>query len=106
MKACVVSQTRTADWNALVAREDSFSLTQSREWGAFKERLGWSVHRVGVEDGDALVAGAQLLVKRLPLGFSVAYVPRGPVGDWLEDEAAPCCSPSWSGSRARSAPSS
>ena len=88
MKACVVSQTRTAEWNALVAREDSFSLTQSCEWGSFKERLGWSVYRVGVEDGDALVAGAQLLVKRLPLGFSVAYVPRGPVGRWLEGEAA------------------
>ena len=88
MKPCVVSQTRTAEWNALVAREGSFSLTQSCEWGAFKERLGWRVHRVAVEDDGALVAGAQLLVKRLPLGFSVAYVPRGPVGRWLEDEAA------------------
>ena len=88
MKACVVSQTRTAEWNALVAREDSFSLTQSCEWGGFKERLGWSVYRVAVEDDAALVAGAQLLVKRLPLGFSVAYVPRGPVGRWTEDQAA------------------
>ena len=77
MRACVLlAETRAADWDALVAREGSFALTQSREWAAFKERLGWRVHRVAVEDGGELVAGAQLLVKRLPLGFSVAYVPR------------------------------
>jgi len=88
VKACVLDEARTAEWNALVAREGSFSLTQSWEWGAFKERLGWNVYRIGVEDDAALIAGAQLLIKPLPLGFSVAYVPRGPVGHWLEDEAA------------------
>lgn len=87
MKACVLGVDRAAEWQKLVSREGSFSLTQSLEWGSFKERLGWSAHRVGVEDRGALVAGAQLLIKRLPLGLSLAYVPRGPVGRWLENEA-------------------
>lgn len=88
MKAVVLDESRAAEWDALAAREESFLLTQSHEWGTFKERLGWNVYRIGVEDGGTLVAGAQLLVKPLPLGLSVAYVPRGPVGDWLTDEAA------------------
>lgn len=43
---------RAADWNDLVAAEGSFALTQAREWGAFKARLGWRVRRIGVEDGQ------------------------------------------------------
>ena len=62
MRALLVDDARAAEWDALVAREPSFSLTQSREWAAFKERLGWRVRRVAVEDGGELVAGAQLLV--------------------------------------------
>jgi lipid II:glycine glycyltransferase (peptidoglycan interpeptide bridge formation enzyme) len=73
----------------LVQREADFCLLQSWEWGQFKERLGWKALRLGVEAGPRLVAGAQVLVKRLPLGVaSLAYVPRGPVGNWLEGETS------------------
>lgn len=51
---------------------------QSARWGAFKQRHGWSVERVveGPSGHDAL---AQVLFKeRRP--FSIAYMPRGPVG--------------------------
>lgn len=99
MKACVLGDDRTAEWQDLVSREGSFSLTQSIEWGSFKKRLGWTSHRVGVEDEGSLVAGAQLLTKRLPTGLSLAYVPRGPIGRWLEEEAASRLFPSWRGSR-------
>ena len=80
MKACVLDETHKAEWNALVAEEGSFSLKQSWEWGAFKEKFGWKVSRVAVEDGGVLIVGAQLLVKPLPVRWSIAYVPRGPVG--------------------------
>jgi len=37
--------------------------------------------------GDQIVALAQLLIKRFPLGlFSVGYVPRGPLVDWQDGE--------------------
>jgi lipid II:glycine glycyltransferase (peptidoglycan interpeptide bridge formation enzyme) len=89
MKACVLDEAQTAEWDELVANEGAFSLMQSWRWGVFKERLGWKAFRVVVEDAGIPLAGAQLLIRPLPLGRSVAYVPRGPVGRWLEDEMAP-----------------
>ena len=45
-----------------------------------KAAFGWSAVRV--QNG---ACGAQVLFRRLPLGFSVAYIPKGPLGpsgDW------------------------
>jgi peptidoglycan pentaglycine glycine transferase (the first glycine) len=43
-----------------------------------KSRFGWDVEYIRADD-----CGAQVLIRRLPLGFGLAYVPRGPVGEWL-----------------------
>ncbi len=72
-------------WNDYVANEPSFGLFQSWEWGEFKEKMGWQAYRIGVEEQGEIIAGAQLLIKPLPLGIaSVAYVPRGPLCDWFD----------------------
>jgi lipid II:glycine glycyltransferase (peptidoglycan interpeptide bridge formation enzyme) len=43
--------------------------------------------RVGLTEGDNLVAGAQVLLRRLPGGLGrLAYVPKGPVIDWANEE--------------------
>ncbi len=89
MRLSIVDAARRMEWEALVKREDSFSLMQSWDWGAFKETMGWKVWRVAVEERGTLIAGAQLLLKKLPLGLSVGYVPRGPIGKWLDDKVAP-----------------
>jgi len=52
-------------------------LLQCWAWGEFKSAFGWSVVRVAVEDGGELVAGAQILLRRLPYRC-LAYVPKGP----------------------------
>lgn len=84
MEILHIKKDRSAEWDALVARELSFSMLQSWTWGAFKEELGWMVFRVAVQDKGNLIAGAQLLIKSAPLGIaSIAYVPRGPVGNWM-----------------------
>jgi lipid II:glycine glycyltransferase (peptidoglycan interpeptide bridge formation enzyme) len=83
-----LTETHSAEWNALVRQEPCFSLLQSWEWGVFKEKLGWKAFRIAVEESGCLVAGAQLLVKPLPLALSIAYVPRGPIGRWLDCGAA------------------
>jgi peptidoglycan pentaglycine glycine transferase (the first glycine) len=78
------------EWNDFVAQEPSFALLQSWEWGEFKEKLGWKPFRVCVRRQGQIVAGAQVLIKHLPLGLgSVAYVPRGPVGNWIDEEVMP-----------------
>jgi lipid II:glycine glycyltransferase (peptidoglycan interpeptide bridge formation enzyme) len=90
MEVKLMSAKQRDEWNTFVAREPSFALLQSWEWGEFKERLGWKAFRVAVRDQGQIVAGAQMLIKMLPLGFaSVAYIPRGPLGNWVAEDIAP-----------------
>lgn len=84
-----MSVDRRQGWNEFVAREPSFSLLQSWEWGDLKEESGWTPYRIAVEENDQIVAGVQMLVApTLSKVLQVAYVPRGPVGDWLRAEIA------------------
>jgi peptidoglycan pentaglycine glycine transferase (the first glycine) len=47
---------------------------QSAGWGELKATTGWNVRRFVLDGGVA-----QVLLKPLPLGVSVAYAPRGPL---------------------------
>jgi peptidoglycan pentaglycine glycine transferase (the first glycine) len=72
-------------WNSFVAASPAGHLLQSWQWGQLKAAFGWQAVRVGVEDGESLVAGAQVLFRSLPLSFpylSIAYVPKGPILDF------------------------
>ncbi len=50
-------------------------LLQTASWGELKRAFGWQPRHVVVG-----TAGAQILFRKLPLGFTVAYIPKGPVG--------------------------
>ena len=81
---------RCREWDALASKEPYISLNQAWSWGDFKEKMGWRAFRIGVEQDGHIVAGAQLLIKTLAFGqVGVAYVPRGPVGNWSDEEVAP-----------------
>lgn len=65
-------------------------LTQSYEWGSFKESTEnvLKVVRLGVFEGDALVNGFQISFHRTPLSnFSVGYLPRSSFPDGEEMKA-------------------
>jgi len=55
-------------------------MLQSAGWGALKRQVGWEARYVTIAGPDGPCAGAQLLIRRR-LGFSAAYVPRGPLFD-------------------------
>lgn len=55
-------------------------ILQTEPWGQLKGSYGWTVRTV-----RAGQSGAQVLVRRLPLGLKLAYVPKGPVGEWTPD---------------------
>jgi lipid II:glycine glycyltransferase (peptidoglycan interpeptide bridge formation enzyme) len=85
---CGIS-TDQEEWNAFVAQEPSFGLLQSWEWGEFKEKLGWKAFRIAAKQDGHVVAGAQMLISSVIPGLaSVAYIPRGPIGNWLDTEIA------------------
>jgi lipid II:glycine glycyltransferase (peptidoglycan interpeptide bridge formation enzyme) len=62
-------------------------LLQLSRWGALKARFGWQAVRLAVAQDGQLHAGAQVLFHRLPLGRTLAYVPKGPVVDFTDDAA-------------------
>jgi peptidoglycan pentaglycine glycine transferase (the first glycine) len=65
-------------WEEFLAGYPEAHLLQTTAWGVLKAGFGWTPLRVVVGQ-----TGAQVLLRRLPLGFSLAYIPRGPVGpDW------------------------
>ncbi len=66
-------------WNATLATLPYHHVLQSWEWGAFKERYGWTARRLAFEDGGRTLAMASVLRRRLsPLPLAMLYVPKGP----------------------------
>jgi peptidoglycan pentaglycine glycine transferase (the first glycine) len=67
-------------WKTFLTNHPNAHLLQSCDWGELKAAFGWDVVRI--QDGPC---GAQILFRRLPFGFSLAYIPKGPLGPWLPD---------------------
>jgi lipid II:glycine glycyltransferase (peptidoglycan interpeptide bridge formation enzyme) len=78
----------TADaWDRFVAGRPEGHVLQTTPWAALKAQFGWTAARVALGKGDEIVAGAQVLFRRLPLGLGrLAYVPKGPLVEWDEAE--------------------
>jgi len=68
-----------SDWNKFLAGHPEAHLLQMGEWGELKSAFGWEPVRLILDDGT----GAQILFRRLPLGLTLAYMPK-PVfrGKW------------------------
>lgn len=74
-----------AAWDSFVAASKNGHLFQTSRWGTLKARFGWGVERFALINGKVIVAGAQVLYRSLPFGFTLAYIPKGPLLDW-DDE--------------------
>lgn len=60
------------------------NLLQSSSWGSVKEN--WDNKIVGVYDNGKLVASSLVLIKPLPLHFTMMYIPRGPILDYTNEQ--------------------
>ena len=72
------------EWDEFITARQGH-LLQSWAWGELKQGFGWTAVRLREAN-----AAAQILFRRLPLGFTIAYIPKGPVVDWADsgqDEA-------------------
>lgn len=58
-------------WKTFVSAHAEIHVLQTAEWGELKKGFGWDVARLIVDD-----LGVQILFRRLPLGFTVAYLPK------------------------------
>ena len=60
------------------------NLLQSSDWAKIKDN--WGNERLGVYQDHKLVAVASILIQPLPLGFTLLYIPRGPIMDYQNSE--------------------
>jgi len=76
-------------WDAFVETHPRGHFLQLSGWGKFKEAFGWEAVRVGLFEAGQIVAGAQILLRplvKLPLTPRFAYIPKGPVVDWEQQD--------------------
>src|SRR6185436_2028811 len=71
-----------SDWDHFVQAHPHGHILQTTAWGKLKSAFGWESEAVQLGDQGALV-----LFRRLPLGLTLAYVPRGPLVDWNNQAA-------------------
>ncbi len=62
------------EWQDFISGCPGAHILQTNAWGELKSSFGWTPTRL--IQGNL---GAQILVQQLPLGYKVAYIPRGPV---------------------------
>ena len=71
------------EYEAFVKKHEKSHFLQSYAWGEFaKKAKGLTPHYVGLVDKKKILATALLLEKKLPLGYSYFYSPRGYVIDF------------------------
>lgn len=64
-------------WDDFVHTHPHGHILQTSAWGQLKSGFGWEADTVRLGEQGALI-----LFRRLPLGLSLAYIPRGPLADW------------------------
>lgn len=81
-----VAVTDRIEWNDALRHLPQPHILQSWEWGTFKSRHGWSATRwLWRAPNRSPRAAALVLQRRLPrLPFSMLYVPKGPVLDFVD----------------------
>jgi len=69
------------DWNQFLSQHPNAHLLQTGEWGELKSAFGWKPVRV--ISGNV---GVQILFRKLPLGFTVGYIPKAVISDQSESD--------------------
>lgn len=60
-----------AEWNRYIQSQPSAHLLQTGEWGELKAAFGWKPIRIFNQK-----SGVQMLFRKLPLGFTIGYIPK------------------------------
>ena len=66
------------NWNQFLSSHPNTHLLQTGEWGELKSAFGWKPIRI--INGNT---GMQILFRKLPLGFTVGYIPKSVIRNQL-----------------------
>ena len=76
--------TSAQEHDDFVKKSSQTNLLQSASWAKVKDN--WDNERIGFYKNNQLVASASILIKPLPLGMTMLYIPRGPIMDYQNQE--------------------
>ena len=74
----------TLEYDQFVKEHELANVLQSSAWE--KVKSDWDHERFGVYEEGKLLAVASILIKSLPLGYKMFYIPRGPILDYRDIE--------------------
>ncbi|HXV91900.1 MAG TPA: GNAT family N-acetyltransferase [Pseudonocardia sp.] len=75
------------EWDRLVEQSPGSDLVQLSAWSEVRAAVGFTASYVFVREGERLVAGAQILHRRVPVLGSFGYLPYGPlIAPWADRE--------------------
>lgn len=72
------------EYDGFVRNHPNANLLQSWNWARIKSN--WDHVYTAVKKDGQIEAAALVLIKNLPAGFTMLYIPRGPVMDWNDQE--------------------
>jgi lipid II:glycine glycyltransferase (peptidoglycan interpeptide bridge formation enzyme) len=75
----VSAQAHDPVWDAFLERTPGGHYRQSSLWAQLKAHAGWQVTRLVVTRAEAIIAGAQMLTRPLPLFGQLGYISKGPL---------------------------
>ncbi len=75
------------EWDQFVASAAGTSYMQATAWARVKAAYGWDVARLLVLRDERIVAGAQMLIRRLPFAGAIGWAVRAPLVTPADDEA-------------------
>jgi serine/alanine adding enzyme len=73
-----------AEHDAFIKASNLTNLLQSAKWAKIKDN--WRHERIGFYQDDVLKSSVSILIKPLPLGLTMLYIPRGIVLDYSDTE--------------------
>jgi lipid II:glycine glycyltransferase (peptidoglycan interpeptide bridge formation enzyme) len=74
------------EWNLFLSQYPNTHLLQTGEWGELKSAFGWKPVRI--VSGNV---GVQILFRKLPLGFTIGYIPKANLDQSLLPEIDSVC---------------
>jgi peptidoglycan pentaglycine glycine transferase (the first glycine) len=73
-----MTKTTSSQWDEFYLQHPHAHILQSGQWARLKSAYQWDTDQVVVGEN-----GAQILFRRTLFGFTIAYIPKGPIGeDW------------------------
>lgn len=67
-----------AEWDQFLQQYPDAHILQTRAWGILKQSFGWHADHLITTDIEGTI-GALVLSRRILPGFSISYIPKGPV---------------------------